>query len=82
MQPVEHLPKYLSIARRFSNFFNHVDNFPDEAFLFVTSGGIDATKAKKDKQDMSITKDAFVTVDASDSEEEEVGLSDIEDGEG
>ncbi|ERF75508.1 hypothetical protein EPUS_08322 [Endocarpon pusillum Z07020] len=29
----------------FGNFFNHVDNFASEAFLFVTSGGITATKA-------------------------------------
>ncbi|EXJ72842.1 tRNA pseudouridine38-40 synthase [Cladophialophora psammophila CBS 110553] len=30
----------------FGNFFNHVDNFPTETFLFVTSGGIEATKTK------------------------------------
>jgi hypothetical protein len=29
---------------RFGNFFNHVDNFASEAFLFVTSAGIAATK--------------------------------------
>lgn len=28
----------------FGNFFNHVDSFPNETFLFVTSGGIEATK--------------------------------------
>ncbi|KIW15775.1 tRNA pseudouridine(38-40) synthase [Exophiala spinifera] len=28
----------------FGNFFNHVDNFPIETFMFVTSGGIEATK--------------------------------------
>lgn len=28
----------------FGNFFNHVDNFPNETFLFVTSGGFEATK--------------------------------------
>ena len=28
----------------FGNFFNHVDNFPTETFLFVTSGGIEATR--------------------------------------
>lgn len=27
----------------FGNFFNHVDNFPSETFLFVTSGGLEAT---------------------------------------
>ncbi|KIW24791.1 tRNA pseudouridine(38-40) synthase, variant [Cladophialophora immunda] len=30
----------------FGNFFNHVDNFPSEPFLFVTSGGVEATKTK------------------------------------
>ncbi|OAL19400.1 tRNA pseudouridine(38-40) synthase, variant [Fonsecaea nubica] len=30
----------------FGNFFNHVDNFPSEPFLFVTSGGIEATRTK------------------------------------
>jgi len=29
----------------FGNFFNHVDNFPCATFLFVTSGGVEATKA-------------------------------------
>ena len=82
MQQVEHLRKCLSIACRFGNFFNHVDNFPDEAFLFVTSGGMEATKVKMDKQGRSTIKDAFVAVDASDSEEEESGLSNAEDGEG
>lgn len=28
----------------FGNFFNHIDAFPNETFLFVTSGGIEATK--------------------------------------
>lgn len=27
----------------FGNFFNHVDNFPSNTFLFVTSGGLDAS---------------------------------------
>jgi tRNA pseudouridine38-40 synthase len=30
----------------FGNFFNHVDNFPSETFLFVTSGGYAATQTK------------------------------------
>lgn len=33
--------------RRFSNFFNHIDNYANDTFLFVTSGGIPATKGKK-----------------------------------
>ena len=28
----------------FGNFFNHVDNFPSNTFLFVTSGGLDACR--------------------------------------
>jgi len=28
----------------FGNFFNHIDNFPSETFLFLTSGGIEASK--------------------------------------
>ena len=28
----------------FGNFFNHVDNFPESTFLYVTSGGVEATK--------------------------------------
>jgi tRNA pseudouridine38-40 synthase len=30
------------LSNRFGNFFNHVDDFANEAFLFVTSGGIPA----------------------------------------
>jgi tRNA pseudouridine38-40 synthase len=30
----------------FGNFFNHIDNFPFETFLFVTSGGFAATQTK------------------------------------
>ena len=44
-----------SLLSRFGNFFNHVDNFASEAFLFVTSDGIPATKhsveKKRDKDD-------------------------------
>ena len=29
----------------FGNFFNHVDSFPEPTFLFVTSGGLEATKS-------------------------------------
>lgn len=28
----------------FGAFFNHIDNFPERTFLYVTSGGIEATK--------------------------------------
>lgn len=75
--------KDLSLILRFGNFFNHVDNFPDEAFLFVTSGGIEATKVKKGKQGESIVKDRLVAVDANDSEDGEGDLEEnAEEGEG
>jgi hypothetical protein len=38
-----------SFIGRFGNFFNHVDNFANEAFLHVTSGGIQATKSAGNK---------------------------------
>ena len=76
------LQKCLLIPVRFGNFFNHVDNFPDAAFLFVTSGGIEATKVAKDEQGKSMVKDALVAVEASDSEEDGVGLDNAADGEG
>ena len=31
----------------FGNFFNHVDNFPEPTFLYVTSGGVEATKTQE-----------------------------------
>ena len=55
---------------RFGNFFNHVDNFPEDAFLFVTSGGIDATKVNSGKQISEAVKDTLTTVDGNDSDEE------------
>ncbi|KAI5294320.1 tRNA pseudouridine synthase 1 [Ascosphaera acerosa] len=30
----------------FSNFFNHIDSFQDDAFLYVTSGGLDAVTTR------------------------------------
>ena len=79
---VKDLQKCLLIPVRFSNFFNHVDNFPDAAFLFVTSGGIEVTRVADDGQRKSTVKDALVAVEASDSEEDEVGLDTTEDSEG
>jgi hypothetical protein len=38
-----------SLFGRFGNFFNHVDSFVSEAFLFVTSGGVAATKSADEK---------------------------------
>ncbi|KKZ62428.1 tRNA pseudouridine38-40 synthase [[Emmonsia] crescens] len=33
-------------SNSFGNFFNHIDTFQENAFLFVTSGGIAASKAR------------------------------------
>ena len=65
------------MGRSFGNFFSHVDNFPDEAFLFLTSGGIEATKVKLGK---SAIKDALVAVDGDESEEEIAKLDNNEEG--
>jgi tRNA pseudouridine38-40 synthase len=53
----------------FGNFFNHVDNFPAETFLFVTSGGIEATKIKIDGGAARAQQKAMV----DDDEDEEDG---------
>ncbi|KAJ9630192.1 tRNA pseudouridine synthase 1 [Knufia peltigerae] len=47
----------------FGNFFNHVDNFPIETFLFVTSGGIEATKVPV-RHDEKIDKEEQALVEA------------------
>jgi tRNA pseudouridine38-40 synthase len=33
-------------VRRFNAFFTHIDNYKDPQFLYLTSGGIEATKRK------------------------------------
>ncbi|KAK5046481.1 hypothetical protein LTR84_008284 [Exophiala bonariae] len=60
----------------FGNFFNHVDNFPSPTFLFVTSGGIEATKipikagGNKDVNDLSTALvDGDEDADGSDADE-------------
>ena len=35
---------------RFNSFFTHLDNYKDPIFLYLTSGGIEATKSKLDKK--------------------------------
>ncbi|EXJ89226.1 tRNA pseudouridine38-40 synthase [Capronia epimyces CBS 606.96] len=49
----------------FGNFFNHVDAFPNETFLFVTSGGIEATKTrvKAEEAEGSKAEHALVAAD-------------------
>lgn len=46
----------------FGNFFNHVDNFPIETFMFVTSGGIEATKVPI-RHDEKIDKEEHALVE-------------------
>jgi tRNA pseudouridine38-40 synthase len=33
---------------RFNTFFTHLDNYKDPQFLYLTSGGIEATKRKRE----------------------------------
>jgi tRNA pseudouridine38-40 synthase len=35
-------------VHRFNSFFTHLDNYKDLQFLYLTSGGIGATKRKKE----------------------------------
>lgn len=48
----------------FGNFFNHVDNFPSETFLFVTSGGIEATTIKDQEISSTLARKKAEFVDA------------------
>ena len=52
----------------FGNFFNHIDNFQSEVFLFVTSGGIPATKTNNLGNDQRRTG---AEADNEDSDEDE-----------
>jgi tRNA pseudouridine38-40 synthase len=38
--------------RRFNGFFTHLDNYKDPTFLYLTSGGLDATKKKLNNKSM------------------------------
>lgn len=35
-------------SSRFNTFFTHLDNYKDPQFLYLTSGGIEATKRKRE----------------------------------
>lgn len=35
---------------RFNTFFTHLDNYKDAQFLYLTSGGIEATKRTKENK--------------------------------
>ena len=36
--------EYANTSHRFGSFFNHIDHFPQEHFLYITSAGISAAK--------------------------------------
>ena len=37
---------------RFHSFFTHLDNYKDPQFLYLTSGGIEATKRSKENKSL------------------------------
>jgi len=41
---------------RFSSFFNHIDHFPGEYFLYVTSGGVEAAQIASVSAEKESTK--------------------------
>jgi hypothetical protein len=46
-------PAWISlISNRFNTFFTHLDNYRDPTFLYLTSGGLEATKKKLDSKAM------------------------------
>ncbi|RMZ84634.1 hypothetical protein DV737_g1214, partial [Chaetothyriales sp. CBS 132003] len=59
----------------FGNFFNHIDNFPESAFLFVTSAGIEATKEEASERKGGL-KRAIAEAEKMDSDDEEEGSDD------
>ncbi len=59
-----------SLLGRFGNFFNHIDNFASEAFLFVTSDGIPATKPA-----MRESRDKDKSIDVALGSEPEEGVT-------
>lgn len=57
----------------FGNFFNHVDAFPESTFLYVTSGGIEATKERIAGVNSS-SKQTRANIDAADGSDDEDGV--------
>jgi len=75
----------------FGNFWNHVDNFPSEVFLFVTSGGVEATRTRIEKGDGGAKRNAgnanqkrvlLVDADGAGSDDEDVTANDANGDEG
>jgi len=65
----------------FGNFFNHVDNFPTSTFLFVTSGGLEATGEDQVLQQQIKAATSYDNADAVEHErqDEHVDLVDSDD---
>ena len=57
---------------RFGNFFNHIDSFRHNTFLYVTSGGISASKDKQAAKDTSEADKAALAEVESEAEDEVV----------
>ncbi|KAL9113526.1 MAG: hypothetical protein Q9227_002263 [Pyrenula ochraceoflavens] len=63
----------------FGNFFNHVDTFQSRAFLFVTSGGLQATQGVISEKDTKPEATPTAGIE-SDEEDEDQGLGVGQDG--
>ncbi|PGH08932.1 tRNA pseudouridine(38-40) synthase [Blastomyces parvus] len=57
-------------SNSFGNFFNHIDTFQDNAFLFVTSGGIAASKSRGGTEKGPMSGKAALKEVESESEDE------------
>ncbi|EEH17158.2 tRNA pseudouridine(38-40) synthase [Paracoccidioides brasiliensis Pb03] len=59
-------------SNSFGNFFNHIDTFPEYAFLFVSSGGIPASKGPPNTPGAQMSGKAALKEVESESEDEVV----------
>ncbi|KLJ10963.1 tRNA pseudouridine38-40 synthase [Blastomyces silverae] len=59
-------------SNSFGNFFNHIDTFQENAFLFVTSGGISASKSRGGTSKAPMSGKAALEEVESESEDEVV----------
>ncbi|EHY58152.1 tRNA pseudouridine synthase A [Exophiala dermatitidis NIH/UT8656] len=66
----------------FGNFFNHIDAFPSETFLFVTSGGIEATKIPLKAGEVAAAAGGEAIQGGDNSESQQAGQSRLIDVEG
>lgn len=61
---------------RFYTFFNHIDSYPQESFLYVTSGGMAAARLdtpqeiRKEKVDRRAEREALAAVEGEDQDDE------------